>query len=146
MHQEIEANNEVKFIRLNSGEDLITEVSFIDDQLVLINPLKIIYKQDALVMAFSPWIYFSICDNQEFPLISESVLTIQNPTKEIINYYKDFIRKLTEARSHFDEGDFAIVEKNPPKQDEVEHLTEAEEEYLREFLENLDKGSKRKLH
>lgn len=153
MHQEIETTREVKFLRLNNGEDIITEIAYEEEKkhYTLINPLRIVYREDNLVMAFSPWIYFSICEKQEFPLFPNDVLTMQDPNNEIITYYKDFIKKLKEARSQFKDGDFTVIERPMNTKQEKyiaseEVLTEEEEEYLKEVLENLDKGQKRRLH
>jgi len=146
MHQEVESQNPVKFLRLNTGEDIITELVYEKDtnHYKLTNPLRIIYKEDALVMAFTPWIYFSICDKQEFPIFPNDVITMADPNREIVGYYKEFIKRMEDARSDFKHGDYTILEKLEPR--ESGELSEAEEEYLREFLENMDSGSKRKLH
>lgn len=153
MHQEIETTTEVKFLRLNNGEDIITEIAYEAEKkhYTLINPLRIVYREDNLVMAFSPWIYFSICEKQEFPLFPNDVLTMQDPNNEIITYYKDFIKKLKDARSQFKDGDFTVIERPMNTKQEKyiaseEVFTEEEEEYLKEVLENLDKGQKRRLH
>jgi len=146
MHQEVEMGNPVKFLRLNTGEDIITELAYEEESkhYKMTNPLRIVYRQDALVMAFTPWIYFSICEKQEFPIFANDVITMADPNKEIIGYYKEFIKRLEEARSQFSDGDYTMLERLEPR--ESGELSEAEEEYLREFLENMDTGSKRKLH
>lgn len=146
MHQHIEPVNPVKFLRLHTGEDIITELTYEKDSnsYTLTNPLRIIYRQDDLVMAFTPWIYFSICDKQEFPLYPSDVITMADPNKEIIKYYKDFVERMETARANLEPGDYAVVEKLEPR--ETAELTEAEEEYLKEFLESMETGSKRKLH
>ena len=42
MHQPIEI--ELKFLRLNSGEDIISEVQNLDEKTIkIVNPLKIVY-------------------------------------------------------------------------------------------------------
>lgn len=145
MHQKVEIHNPVKFLRLNTGEDIISELVFEKESNYyrLTNPLRIVYKQDALIMAFSPWVYFSICEKQEFPVFPNDVITMADPNQEIVSYYKEFIRKMEDARSQFKEGDFTLIEKI---EEPEEVLTEAEEEYLREFLENFEPIPKRKLH
>ena len=46
----IQTNDNLRFMRLNTGEDIITELSFMEDKennnayYVLSNPLKIVYK------------------------------------------------------------------------------------------------------
>lgn len=146
MHQEVESLNPVKFLRLNTGEDIITELAYEKDtnHYKLTNPLRIVYKEDALVMAFTPWIYFSICDKQEFPIFPNDVITMADPNREIVGYYKEFIKRMEVAREDFKHGDYTILEKIEPR--ETSELSDAEEEYLREFLENMDSGNKRKLH
>lgn len=145
MHQEVEIEKQVKFLRLNTGEDIISEMVYEEENnyFKLTNPLRIVYKQDALIMAFSPWVYFSICEKQEFPVFPNDVITVADPNQEIVSYYREFVRKMEDARSQFKDGDFTLIENI---EEPEERLSEAEEEYIKEFLENLETVPKRKLH
>jgi hypothetical protein len=146
MHQNLD--NPIKFMRLNTGEDIISEVVLVKNEgnfYLCINPLKIVYnlaaRPDSLIVAFSPWVFSSICDKQEFPIFPSDVLTIADPTKALVDCYRTFINKMEKVNleTKIDKVD----------NDEFNHLedeiTQEEQEFLKSVLENLEKG-KRKLH
>ena len=143
MHQEADMSNPVKFVRLNTGEDIITEVMFIRDEAehyLFINPMKIVYnlgtKPDSLLVAFSPWIFSSICERQEFPIFPNDVITIADPSEDVVDCYWEFIDKMTKAK---------VKTLGPQKAEPDYAITEEEEEFLRNVLDNIGK-EKRKLH
>jgi hypothetical protein len=95
MEQIIEENR-VKFIRLKNGDDIVAEVIEIgeNDQVdyMLLNPLKVVYissttSDDYLQIAFMPWVFPSICIEQDFYICSDDVLTMGNITEKMIAYY-----------------------------------------------------------
>ena len=55
MHQETEPIISIKFVRMNTGEDLITEFSDAENDICFVNPLKVIYgltpKQDGMIIS-----------------------------------------------------------------------------------------------
>lgn len=114
-----EQEQHVMFIRLKSGDDLISEVVEleIDDDLMfmLINPLKVMYIESEhsgyLTVAFMPWVFPSICDTQEFTINSDDVLTITDVSKKMNDYYWNNLDALKEKA--------APLEKKPePEQNE----------------------------
>jgi len=137
-------DNPVKFVRLNTGEDIITEVIFVrdgEDHYLFVNPLKIVYnlgvKPDSLLVAFSPWIFSSLCAKQEFPIFPSDVITIADPSEDVIDCYWEFIEKMDKAKKRT-----AAKEQEAYIENEI---TEEEEEFLRNVLDTIGK-EKRKLH
>jgi len=94
--EQVNEDNRVKFIRLKTGDDVIAEVVEVgeDDQIdyMLINPLKVVYVpstsgSDYLQIAFMPWVFPSICIDQDFYISSDDILTIGDITEKMISYY-----------------------------------------------------------
>ena len=146
MHQETDLGNPIKFLRLNTGEDIITEVVFVKNEgsfYLCINPLKIVYnlgsKPDAMIVAFSPWIFTSICEKQEFAIFPSDVITIADPTTDIVECYKEFVYRIENTKLEM------IPVKKQRKQELETDISEEEEEFLRNVLETIDKP-KRRLH
>ena len=85
------------FLRLNTGEDLISAVKEKSDGYVLVNPLKIIYSmtsvQDALVLSFAPWIVDGLCTTQEFPIQTHDIITINKATERVVKCYNQFVSR-----------------------------------------------------
>jgi hypothetical protein len=94
----------VKFIRLTTGEDLITQVTeFISDDdhhYVLMSPMKILYlagKRGSMTISIMQWVFNRICDKQTFTIYPEDVLMVADATDDIIEYYWDSISYYEDA-------------------------------------------------
>lgn len=86
--------NNVKFLRLVTGEDIIAEVTEFesedDEHYILSNPMKILYisgKTGTMTVSMMQWVYSRICDHQTFDIYPEDILLITEPTADIIEYY-----------------------------------------------------------
>ena len=73
-------NDSVKFVRLVTGEDIISEVMEVDDasgkHVILYNPLKIMYmsspmNSDKVGISLLEWVFSRISDKQEFRIESQ---------------------------------------------------------------------------
>ena len=86
---------QAKFIRLQNGDDIISEVMEVEDETgvayTLFRPLKVVYiPSDAigyLTVAFMPWVFPRICDQQEFVVHSQDILMICDITDKMNEYY-----------------------------------------------------------
>ena len=93
----IQTNDNLRFIRLNTGEDIITELSFIEDKenkntyYVLSNPLKIVYSlsknSDQIGISLLPWVFDRLCATSQFVIFPTDVLTMTIPSDELKKYY-----------------------------------------------------------
>lgn len=123
----------IMFLRLNTGEDLISTVREKSDGYVLVNPLKIIYSvasvQDALVLSFAPWIVDSLCTTQEFPIQSYDIITMNQTTEKVEKCYKQFISRKSKESENYDMSDL---------------LEEKEIEMLKAALEQASSNGDRK--
>lgn len=84
--------NEVKYLKLINGEELVTEVSKKDGHLVYIkNPVRIVVmpsKTDPKTpsIGLAPWAEFS--EDKEIVLDKNHILAIMSPIQEFVNQYK----------------------------------------------------------
>lgn len=86
-----------KLVRLQNGDDVIAEVVEMEDETgviyTLFHPLKVVYVPSDttgyLTIAFMPWVFPRICDQQEFVIHSEDILFIADVTPRMNNYYWD---------------------------------------------------------
>lgn len=84
-----------KFLRLQNGDDVVAEVVETEDEngilYTLFHPLKVVYAQAESVgylsVAFMPWVFPRICDQQEFVLHAEDVMLVANVTEKMNTYY-----------------------------------------------------------
>lgn len=86
-----------KFVRLQNGDDIIAEVVEMEDEngvvFALFNPLKVIYMPSEttgyLSIAFMPWVFPRICEQQEFIIHAEDVLLMNDVAANMNDYYWD---------------------------------------------------------
>ena len=89
-------NNNIKIVRLQSGEDIIAD--FIEDNdndtVLLDNPMHIIFKRiptGQTVMMMMPWLPLEIIKDNSAMIYTNDILTIINPKDELIKYYGDVV-------------------------------------------------------
>jgi hypothetical protein len=156
MHQEVQGDNPVKFIRLNTGEDLISEMVVIENSecMTFINPLKIIYSvspnKGSLLVTLVQWVFSNICENQEFIINPDDIITVQEPTAEIVDYYFEAIRNRDATKEKSANNIRDTIEKLDnknvyPPSDDVLGMTEVEMEMLNKIMDEVN-NTKRKLH
>ena len=90
------SENDLKFIRLNNGDDIIAQVIEVgeDDNIdyMVIHPLKVVYIPSQrgvshIQVAFMPWIFGKICEEQDFLIHAEDVITMGNVSEKMSGYY-----------------------------------------------------------
>ncbi len=123
-----------KFIRLRNGDDLVAEAFEVGDDtgdyITVINPLKAIYVPSTasgyLQIAFMPWVYPRICDQQEFSIKREEVLLYQDVSEKMNEYYWESLESYLDT-------------KRETQQESVEE-DKIDEETLKELLEEIKAG------
>lgn len=136
--------NSVQFVRLNTGEDLVSEVSEIENDdnryYILHNPMKIIYQMNVkgggLTISLMQWVFARICEDQNFVVYSSDVVTMNKPTDSMESYYWETVE-------HFDTMKDSLAKKtsfDKDVKDESEFLSE-----LQDILQSFGTLNK-KLH
>ena len=84
----------IAFIRLNTGEDLISEIQETEDTQFscLVSPFKILYKVSEetpgmIYMELMHWIFPNVISNQYFDINQNNILLCEIPDKSIIKRY-----------------------------------------------------------
>jgi len=132
MHQPIEI--EIKFLRLNSGEDIITEVQKLDDITYRItNPLKIMYyyNENIGVMSVSlvPWIYNSISDTHQYDMEKHNILVSSNVSETMTKMYYTILNRIESSLEYDDDEDDDEYD-----EDTIEETREMLEDVLKKRL------------
>lgn len=119
-----------KFMRLQNGDDVIAEVIEVEDEsgilYTLFNPLKVVYLPSEsggfLSVAFTPWVFPRICDQQEFVIHAEDVLLVADVTEKMNIYYWDSV-EIANSKSYGTKEE--PVEE--PQQEETDIVDELEQ-------------------
>lgn len=144
-------NNNIKIVRLQSGEDIIAD--FIEDEqnetVLLDNPMHIIFKRiptGQTVMMMMPWLPIELIKDNQALIYTSDILTIIEPKEDLITYYGDVV---VEAQQR--------MEKKLPFESESDIMEEDEEDYdideeddeqltMEDIIEAMKERKKGSLH
>lgn len=144
MHQPIETPTAIKFVRLVTGEDLISEVFTEDSEkyqkVYLINPLKIVYsfgKKSTLSISLYNWVIPGIIEDNVFEIKINDILLMKEVSLDMEEYYQSTLGHL-EMYQSFKKS---MIDDYPQDED----FEESEYSYIKEMIEEMKNG-KRKMH
>lgn len=143
----------IRFIRMNSGEDLVTEMLYVkteesDEYYIFINPLKIVYsiseKPGFVSISLLQWVLPEICDKQQFTVYPNDITTMSQVTEEMENYYWETLIRLQSSQ---DERLSRRKHKSKESIDDAFDFDVSDEDlgYVKDMLDDIKNG-KRKLH
>jgi len=134
-------NNNIKIVRLQSGEDIMADViqDEENDTLLLDNPMHIIFKRipsGQTIMMMMPWLPIEIIKENNAIVYATDILTIIEPKDDLVEYYGNIVfeahEKMMETR------DFNSYEDD--EEDEEEELSSEE------IMELIKEKKKNHLH
>ena len=143
----------IKIIRLQSGEDLISDCVMSEDNYLvqLNNPMTLLFKRSAkgTVMMMVPWLPLEvICDNIA-TITQDDILTFVEPKEDLIEYYGNMVEIAIESISKNDSVLANIKEELHIMRDEA--LAELEPDIeedakIRNIMDEIDTQRRKKLH
>lgn len=148
---------EIKFLRLNNGEDVIASIhSDGDEEIKLLNPLKILYMTSSgtpsrLSISLMQWVFQRISSEQSFHINRKEILLIAEANEKLVKYYHETIQHFEEIKDRIDEAVRYENSEDPMMDDEddedYQEAIDPEEgvEMLRDLLESAKRNHK-KLH
>jgi hypothetical protein len=163
--------SEIYHVRLNTGEDIISEISWptvkegSEAHVVLKNPMKILCipsgKPGYVSLSLMQWVFTKISSDQEFNIYSRDILTMSRPNETLKEYYIDtvehFSRKFktdsiyeedTTSEDFFEELEKEIdaVVKSDKVVEESNEDMDNLRDVVSEFLRSLSSNNKGTLH
>ena len=139
--------NAIKFIRLQTGEDLISQVVEIEreggNSIILINPMKLVYmagsKKGVLSISMMQWVFNRVCDYQEFTIYPEDVITMASPSQNVIKYYLSVVDFFETAPIETE------YEDKPISKEELDNEIQDDTDRMKTIIDTL-KIDKKRLH
>jgi len=152
-------DNNVKIVRMQSGEDIIATVTEHDseDAVTLGNPMVVIFKRlptGRAVMMMAPWLPIELVKYNVATIYTADILTIIEPKESMIQYYDTAVG---EAQELMEDSDSAVEEALQSKRNDVGSsdfenamTDESDEEFDDEEdffdrMESVGKESKKRL-
>jgi len=132
----------IKIIRLQSGEDIIASFEQEQYSITVKDPMSIIFKRlptGKAMMMMIPWIPMEIVSHNVASIDNENILTVFEPKDALVVYYNKSIEDLyNKAAEEYDEVEQSLLSDDDGDSDS--------DEYFEEVLENFNANSKRTIH
>lgn len=137
-YEENQSKKSVRFIRLNTGEDLVSEIEYkkteTSSYYLLTNPMKIVYmvgdNPNLVGVSMAEWVFPKICSDQEFVIFASDILTFGRPNANIIELYEKIKR----------------YEKENNESEIGEDVSDEEVETVRDLMREHQAAKKKLLH
>lgn len=89
-------SSDIRFIRLNTGEDLIAQVNDVSNgRIFMSNPLKVLYTPSLntgyLSISLMQWIFTRISSKQDFDMDVSHIIVMVEPDKKLQEHYKESV-------------------------------------------------------
>jgi hypothetical protein len=139
-------NNNIKIVRLQSGEDIMADIieDEENDTIFLDNPMHIIFKRmptGQTVMMMMPWLPIEIIKENNAIVYATDILTMIDPKEDLINYYGNVVveaqHRMVEQRNF---NELTYDDEEEEQDDEYDELAEDE------LFEILREKKSSKLH
>jgi hypothetical protein len=139
-------NNNIKIVRLQSGEDIIADLHEDGENgiVMLDNPMHIIFKRipsGQTVMMMMPWLPIELIKENNAIIYQADILTVIEPKENLVQYYGNVVLQANERMEH--SPDFGGEEDDDEEDDDD---VEAEELTEEEVFELIKERRKSKLH
>jgi hypothetical protein len=139
----------VKLIRLNSGEDIVAYLEEEDNNYLLLTPMAVFVKRlnsGKTIMMISTWLPNELVEDEIISISKDKVLLVMQPKKELLVYYQKSLDELDgyeiESGEDYDEESL----RDASQDTDEEELEEEEDLYLTDLLGGLTNGTKRTIH
>jgi len=123
---------DIKIVRLQSGEDIIAEITEVDGtgEVILDDPMVIFFKRlpsGKTMMVMSPWLPVELIEDNRATLFAGDIVTVLEPRNTMKEYYINLVGEYSEeiedSISKFDSSMMEILEDD-------EDIDMEEEDYL----------------
>ena len=141
----------VKIIRLQNGEDLISDCIMDDGEewIQLNDPMSLIVKRSikGTVMMMVPWLPLEVVSDNIATISFHDVLTFAEPKEDLVEYYINMVEQAKISVAKNDDVLKVLKDELLEYRDEVlEDILPEEQEKIRSYLENSSNYRKKKLH
>jgi hypothetical protein len=141
----------VKIIRLQNGEDLISDCIMDDGEewIQLNDPMSLIVKRSikGTVMMMVPWLPLEVVSDNIATISFHDVLTFAEPKEDLIEYYNTMVEQAKISVAKNDDVLKVLKEELIEYRDEVlDEILPEEQEKVKSYLENSANDRKKKLH
>lgn len=136
-------NNNIKIVRLKSGEDIIANFEETQDQqkYVLHRPMHVIFKRmmfGRIAMIMLPWLPVELIKKNSAEIYTSDIISILDPKDDLIEYYENISQEAEEMLS----GDLNLLGTvDDEEDDDNDEENEIDEEQIQQIMKESKKGT-----
>lgn len=90
-------NENIKILRLNDGEDIITDYHLEQGNIVVMNnPMTLFFKRLSVgksMVLMQPWLPIELVDTNCAKIYANQILTVIEPKSALVDYYKNAVEE-----------------------------------------------------
>ena len=136
----------VRIVRLVSGEDIIAFYEEDEDMALVGNPMTMVFKRlptGKAVMLMAPWLPLEVVEEDIVSIPYSQIITVMNPKKHMSEYFINSVMDMEQELSDNPPEELSLRDASPTE----EEIENQEDDELREILEGFNPDStKRTIH
>jgi len=136
----------VRIVRLVSGEDIIAFYEEDEDMALVGNPMTMVFKRlptGKAVMLMAPWLPLEVVEEDIVSIPYSQIITVMNPKKHMSEYFINSVMDMEQELSDNPPEELSLRDASPTE----EEIEDQEDDELREILEGYNPDStKRTIH
>jgi len=138
----------IKLVRMQNGDDIISDVTQVGNMVTLTNPLRLIFRRlptGQTMMLVAPWLPNELIEENHAIVSNTDVLTFFSPKNKLVEYYNKMVEINVQRKENFGK----ILEDYLQSEIETADLEEEdleESEITDEVMEAIEEFKRNKLH
>jgi hypothetical protein len=138
----------IKLVRMQNGDDVISDVTQVGNMVTLTNPLRLIFRRlptGQTMMLVAPWLPNELIEENYAIVSNTDVLTFFSPKNKLVEYYNKMVEINVQRKENFGK----ILEDYLQSEIETADLEEEdleESEITAEVMEAIEEFKRNKLH
>jgi len=135
----------IKLIRMQNGDDIISDIAQTGNMVKLTNPMRLIFRRlptGQTMMLIAPWLPNELIEEDHAVVSNSDVLTYFNPKKKLVDYYN----KMVEINIQRQEDFGKLLDEYLQSEIESADLEVEETEIPAEVMEAIEEIKRTKLN
>lgn len=138
----------IKLVRMQNGDDIISDVTQVGNMVTLTNPLRLIFRRlptGQTMMLVAPWLPNELIEENHAIVSNTDVLTFFSPKNKLVEYYNKMVEINMQRKENFGK----ILEDYLQSEIETADLEDEdieEAEITAEVMEAIEEFKRNKLH
>jgi hypothetical protein len=147
-------NQNIKILRLNDGEDIITDYHVEQGNIVVMNnPMTLFFKRLSVgksMVLMQPWLPIELVDANCAKIYANQILTVIEPKSALIEYYKNAVEEsieiVTKYSNDIDESLLNDAYASSDDSDEVEDEEYTEDDAFIDKMQSVSNIKNKTIH